>query len=99
MLFQIVPGPGKDEDFETLLLEVTFHVRRIDSMRFRRVQRPLDQSRIGAWKFAAGLSLPVLHDHRDTGSAAAVFFLFDEGHVEPHAARLRRANQAAETQK
>lgn len=44
------------------------------------------------------LALPELHHHRNAGSATSVFFLFDEGNVEPDARCGRRACAEAREQ-
>src|SRR6185369_4859743 len=73
MLIEIVPSTRDGKAPVAVLFQVALHRRRIDPMRFRRMQFTKDRSCIGVRPIvAAYLPVPILHDHRDARSTAAL---------------------------
>ena len=80
--------------------EIAFQIKRIRPVSFSGKQLFLDSRGIGCR--AGGtrlLVVPVLHDHRNYGGAAAIFRLPDKRDVQPNAAACQCKNRAAETQR
>src|SRR5438477_11613415 len=78
VLFQVAPLPVKSEGPKAMLIQVVLDLGGVDPVCFAGIERLLDLLRICAGTTLALLALPVLQDHRNAGSAAAVFSLLDE---------------------
>src|ERR1700751_5004926 len=97
MIFQIAPLAAKGESPVARLIQVALEVGGVNSMGFAGIKRLLDLLRSGSCGMTL-LALPVLQDHRNTGSAAAVLLLLHKRDVQPDTRRTRSEQSATEVQ-
>src|ERR1700740_1193392 len=81
VFFQIAPLSMKGEGPKAVLIEVMLQVRGINPKRLAGIKPLPDLLRIGTGGLSP-LELPVLHDHCNTGGAAAVLTLMHKRNIE-----------------
>ena len=96
MLLQAVPTALKDKGMKAMLLKIAFQVRSIDSVALLGIERVLNGNGVGKAPGFLLLLEPILHDHGNAGGATAIFFLFYERDIQPHARLFRGQQNAAE---
>src|SRR5262245_18950579 len=95
MIPQIGPFASDRKRPESMLPQIPLQVGSINPTRPAAVERTLDLFRFGNRSSARLLTLPILHDHRNPGRAAAVLLLSDEWDIQPDARPLGGNGQTA----